>query len=176
MDGLSKKTVFFFLFLAFMGCKKDEKVEINKNNLIEDGRNLIIQNSNVLIDSLERYDLRFLNEKEKLEPFTVGVLDSIIIDERYSKYSETPHKFFTFKLKKSDFLNFKSLYQLKLINKGGNESNVVLISFSNLKIENDKAEIMVTKINGISSVIDRYYFKKQNSKWIFVRKKQVSMG
>jgi hypothetical protein len=176
MDGLSKKIVLFLLFLALTGCKKNEKSDTGDNNLIAEGRSLIMQNSNVLIDSLERYDLRFLNKNEKLEPFTIAILDSITIDERYSKYSQGPFKFFTFKLGGNDFLNFKSPYKLKLVRKDSNQSNVVFVSFSNLKIEGDNAEVMITKINGISSLTDRYYFKKQNNKWVFVRKKQLSMG
>lgn len=176
MDGLFKKIILFLLFLAVIGCKKNEKSEIGNNDLIADGKKLILQNSNVLIDSLERYDLRFLSKNEKLKPFTVSVLDSITIDERYSKYSQAPLKFFTFKLEGDDFSNFKSPYKLNVVTKDNHQSNVIFVSFSNLKIEGDKAEVMITKINGISSVTDRYYFKKQNNKWVFLRKKQLSMG
>lgn len=176
MDGLYKKTAFFFLFLAVVGCKKNEKIDTDKNNLILEGRSLIKENSNILIDSLDRYDLRFLSKNEKLEPFTVGLLDSISIDERYSKYDYGTRNFLTFKLENSDLSNFKSPYKLNLIKTESYKSSILFIAFSNLKIEGDKAQIIVTKVRGISSVKDRYYFRKENSRWIFARKKFLTMG
>ncbi len=176
MDGIFKKLVFVSLLLALItGCKKDGKTDAVKNNLVAEGRALLKQNSNVLIDSLESFDFAILNKK-KAGSLKVALLDSLLINERYSKFDSEPSKFFTFKLDKNDISNFKSLYKLYLVQKEISETNVLFVSFSNLKINNNKAQIMVIKINGISSVIDRYYFKKQNNKWIFTSKEKLSMG
>lgn len=176
MDGIFKKIVFVSLLLTLIsGCKKDEKIDTVKSDLVTEGRALIKQNSNVLIDSLERYDLAILNKK-KGGALKVALLDSLLINERYSKYSSEPFNFFTFKLDKNNISNFKSPYKLYLVQKEISQNNVLFVSFSNLKIDNDIAQIMVIKISGNSSVIDRYYFKKQNNKWIFTSKEKLSMG
>lgn len=176
MDRILKKIVFVFLFLAILSCKKEEKLDSDKNNLILEGRSLIKENSNILIDSLDRYDLRSLRKNEKLESFTVGLLDSISIDEKYSRYDYGTRNFLTFKLENNDLSNFISPYKLNLTKAESYDSNILFIAFSNLKIEGDKAQIIVTKVRGISSVKDRYYFRKGKNKWIFTRKKFLTMG
>ncbi|MBZ4036840.1 hypothetical protein K6T82_18870 [Flavobacterium sp. 17A] len=173
MDGIFNKIVLLLLVLLTIGCKKKDKKDEVKNNLIAEGKILIKQNSNVLIDSLERYDMNILYPEGKLKPLQVALLDSVGINERFSR--ETL-KCITFKLEESDFSNFKSPYKLNLVKKEVSEVHVVFVSFLNLEIQNDLANIVVIKINGISSTIDRYYFKKQNNKWIFLNKHQMSMG
>lgn len=176
MDGFFKKIGFVILFLTVINCKKNEELDIQKNKLVLDGKSLIKENSYILIDSLENYDLRFLNKNKKSEPFTVGLLDSIAIDKRYFNYGHRIYNYLTFKLKKNDLSNFKSPYKLNLIKSETYDSNVLFIEFSNLKIEEDKAEIIVKKIRGISSIINRYYFKKKNNRWVFIRKQLLSMA
>jgi len=173
MDGLFNKIVLVLLLVLAVSCKKEEKIDAVKNNLIAEGKALINQNSNILLDSLERYDMNILQKEGKLEPLKIALLDSVNINERFSR---STFKFCTFKLEESDFSNFKSPYKLNLVKKEISEIHVLFVSFFNLKVDKDVAEILVIKINGISSTVDRYCFKKQGNKWIFTSKEQISMG
>jgi hypothetical protein len=173
MDGIFNKIVLLLFVLLAISCKKEDKMDAIKNNLIAEGKVLIKQNSNVLVDSLERYDMNILHPEGKLKPLQVALLDSVGINERFSR--ETL-KCIRFKLEEGDFSSFKSPYKLNLVKKEVSEVHVLFVSFLNLEIKNDLANIVVKKINGISSTIDRYYFKKQNNKWVLINKHQMSMG
>lgn len=174
MVGLFNRVLVLVLLLVLIvSCKKEEKNDIFNNNLITEGRALIKQNSNILLDSLERYDMNILHKEGKLKPLKVALLDSVNINKRFSRSTVN---FFTFKLEESDFSNFKSSYKLNLVDDEINEIHVLFVSFFNFKIDNDIADIVVMKTNGVSFTADRYYFKKQNNKWVFMSKEQISMG
>lgn len=165
--------VILCLLALTIGCKKEQKIDMVKNSLIAEGKALIKQNSNILFDSLERYDMNILHKESKLKPLKVALLDSVDTNERFST---STLKFCTFKLEERDFSNFKSPYELNLVKREISEIHVLFVSFFNLKVDKDFAEILVMKINGISSTIDRYCFKKKNNKWVFKSKEQISMG
>lgn len=172
MDGIFNKIVLVLLVLL-VSCKKEQKIDAVKNNLIAEGKTLIKENSNILLDSLESHDMSLYNKEGGLKPLKIALLDSVGINERFSR--ETL-KCITFKLEESDFSNFKSPYKLNLVKREVSESQVAFVSFLNLEIQNNHANIVVIKIYGISSEIDRYYFEKQRNKWVFARKKEISRG
>jgi hypothetical protein len=173
MDGIFNKIVLLLLLAVTISCKKEQKIDTVKSSLISEGRSIIREYSNILIDSLERHDMSLYNEKGELKPLKIALLDSVGVNERFSR--ETL-KCITFKLEESDFSNFNSPYRLNLVKKEISESQVLFVSFLNLEIKKDLANIVVMKIHGIGSAIDRYYFEKQNNTWIFKNKQEISRG
>jgi hypothetical protein len=162
MNEILKKLIFVFALLAFISCKKNEVEKIKTNNakdsLVLDGRNLIKQNSNVLIDSVESFDLRFLVKNNKEPKFTVALLDSISVNGN------------SIKLENKDLINYKSPYQLHLVKKNKDDGESLFIAFSKFRIDGDRAFITVKKVFGISMMQATFYFRKENGIWIFQRK------
>lgn len=171
--GFFNKIVLVLLLALTISCKKEQEIDVVKNNLIAEGRTLINQNSSILLDSLEMHDMSLYKKDGGLKPLKIALLDSVCINERFSR--ETL-KCVALKLDESDFSNFNSPYRLNLVKKEVSESQILFVSFFNLKIENNVVNIVVMKRHGIGSTADRYYFEKQNSKWVFIRKQQISMG
>ncbi|MFH7016863.1 hypothetical protein [Flavobacterium sp. FlaQc-47] len=171
--GIFNKIGLVLLLVLTIGCKKEQQIDVVKNSLIAEGKALIKQNSTILLDSLEMHDMSPVNKDGRLKPLKVALLDSVGINERFSR--ETL-KCSTFKLEESDFSNFHSPYRLNLVKKEISESQVLFVSFSNLEIKKDLANIVVMKTHGIGSATDRYYFEKQNNKWVFARKREISRG
>lgn len=177
MDGICKKIVFVFLFLTVLGCKKEEK-PISKNEiLISEARNLIRQNSNVLLDSIIQFDIRLPNEKNDPPKFTIGLIDSIPKREMKQYLGRMDgDKFTSFKLEKSDLVNFKSPYKLNLVKTNNNDINVLFITFSEVNIDGNHAYVVVKKVRGIGMITNTYYFRKENGKWVFTKKEVDNMG
>ena len=123
MDGIFKKTALILLFLAVISCKKDEKPISNHDFLVSEGKTFIKQNINVLIDSVEQFDIPPLDKKIKSEELTIGVMDSV----SYNGLSN-PYNYLAFKLDKTDLLLFKSPYKLNLVKEKNNDTNVLFLS------------------------------------------------
>ena len=77
-------SIMVLLLLLTISCKKEQKIDTVKNDLIAEGKVLIKQNSNILLDSLESYDMNILHPEGKLSPLKVALLDSVGINERFS--------------------------------------------------------------------------------------------
>ncbi|MEN9908857.1 MAG: hypothetical protein RLZZ540_2006 [Bacteroidota bacterium] len=183
MDGIFKKIVLVLICLTLVCCKDKEYEEhirllnearLKEKELIKEGRKLIQQNSNILIDSVFVFDIKSLEPKVKEEKLSIGLIDSI---HYKSTGIESERNHVAFKLHNSDLANFKSEYELHLVqNESQNENqinNILFFKFSNFIIDNNRARIRVRKIFGISTREATFFFEKINNKWVF-RKKQVS--
>ncbi len=180
MDGIFKKLVFIIMFLAFLGCKKGELQlhedklradKLHEDKLIVEARNFINENCNILIDSINQFDIKSLNKKSKSPKLTIALIDTV----SYRGFLN-PNKFLKFKLQKTDLVNFKSAYMLKLVKANTYDSDVLFVIFSDFKMEKDYAYIGVKKVIGISMINETYYFKKENGKWVFKNKTLINMG
>ncbi|AWK04320.1 hypothetical protein HYN56_08750 [Flavobacterium crocinum] len=177
MDSIFKKMIFFFFFLTVLSCKNEEKPQIKKIDLVSEGRSLIRQYSNVLIDSVEQFDVRPEHEKNDAPKITIGLIDSIPKrNEKLNLGTTNGHTFVSFKLEKEDLINFKSPYKLNLVKENNNDVNIVFVTILELSINGEKAYVAVKKVRGIGMVEDTYYFKKENGKWIFLRKGLSTIG
>lgn len=171
MNGNFKKIGLVFICSILMCCNKNEKtskpIKDSKSieqDLIVEGRKFIKQNSNIIIDSIASFDLRFINPQTNEEKLTIGLIDSIY----YKNIGGGSDKnYMSFKLRKDDLANFKSEYELNLVQRNNLDSNVLYITFSNFRIENDIAIINVKKVFGISMIQASFYFKKENNVWVF---------
>ncbi|MBZ4036839.1 hypothetical protein K6T82_18865 [Flavobacterium sp. 17A] len=176
MDRIFNKIVVVLLALT-ISCKKEQKIDTVKNDLISEGRSIIREYSNILIDSVEQFDVRPANEKNDAPKITIGLIDSIPKRTDKSKLGrQDGHTFAVFKLEKEDLINFKSPYKLNLVKENNNDGNVVFVTILEVSINEDRAYIVVKKVRGIGMVEDDYYFKKENGKWIFLIKRLSKMG
>lgn len=184
MDGNFKKIILIFICLMFVCCKDKQyekhiqllkEARLKEKELIKEGRQLILQNSNILIDSAFIFDHNRFDPKIKGEKPIIGLIDSIryrFSGAGYDKY------LVTFKLSKADLVNFKSDYQLQLV-KNRNESpngnlaeNFLFYTFSNFRIIDNKASIDVKKSYGISMMSATFFFEKRNNVWVFIKKRE----
>lgn len=175
-----KQIIIITFLILFCSCKiRDDKVI---------GKELIIQNINVLLDSIECFDTSkmsvtkvsqkdFKNYKPvKTEQITIGLLDSILIEKNERLKEINQKKFLKFNLQKSDLLNFNSDYKINIVKVNNYDNNILFVKFSNFQISEDEASIIVKKNIGISMIKNRYYFKKQNGIWVFKKKEFLGMG
>jgi hypothetical protein len=177
MDGIFNKIVLLLLLAFTISCKKGQKIDTVKSSLISEGRSLIREYSNVLIDSVEQFDVRPEHEKNDAPKITIGLIDSIPKRTDKSKLGrQDGHTFAVFKLEKEDLINFKSPYKLNLVKENNNDVNVVFVTILELSINGEKAYVAVKKVRGIGMIEDTYYFKKENGKWIFLRKGLSNIG
>ncbi len=161
------------IFVLFCSCKKQDSMDI--------GREFITQNINILIDSINHFDISkmpvsevsrkdFKNYKPiKIEQITVGLLDSILIENNEKEFLD-------FNLQKSELINFKSEYEINIVKVNNYDTNVLFVRFSNFQIIENEASINVKMNIGISMIKNRYYFKKENDVWVFKKKKFLGMG
>lgn len=189
MEGNFKKIILIFICLMFVCCKdkqyeehikllkearlKEKEAKLFQQHLIKEGRQLILQNSSVLIDSAFIFDHNRFDPKMKGEKPIIGLIDSI-----YYKLSGIRNDKYlvTFKLSKADLVNFKSDYQLQLV-KNQNESpngnpaeNFLFYTFSDFRIIDNRARIDVKKNYGISMMSAIFFFEKRNNVWVFIKK------
>ena len=169
-----KKLGLVFICSILMCCNKNEKtsepIKDSKSieqDLIVEGRKFIKQNSNIIIDSIASFDLRFMNPQANEEKLTIGLIDSVF----YKNIGGGSDKnFMSFKLHKADLASFKSEYKLNLVQRNNLDSNVLYITFSNFRIDNNNAIIRVKKVFGISMMQAVFHFKKENNVWVFKKK------
>jgi hypothetical protein len=170
------KIIGALIFALLCNCKKQMSIE-------NSARELISQNINVLIDSVESFDMSKIQRPKKfrnikVEKITVGLLDSILIEKSdlnaFVKKSKT--NFLQFNIKEDDLINFKANYKINIVKINNYDINVLFIRLSNLTVSEDEASIIVTKVRGISMIKNRYFFKKKKEEWVFIRKEMVSMG
>jgi hypothetical protein len=172
-------TLTILIILLLLGCKKpNEELE---------NRRLIRQNINVLIDSVESFDISkmpvssvsrkdFKNFRPvKLKPMRICLLDSILAKEDRLKTNDGI-KYLRFNLNKEDLVNFKSNYKIMIVKVNNYDPNILFVRLSNLIIQENKASIEVKKVLGISMLHNKYYFEKENGVWIFKKKEFLSMG
>ena len=131
---------------------------------------MIQQNSSILIDSVSAFDIQSLDPKVEKEKLSIGLIDSIYYK---NTASESDKYLITFKLHKADLVNFKSDYELHLVQDNNQDVNILFITFSNFIIDNNNARIRVRKVKGTSMMKATFFFEKKNNVWIF-RKKIVS--
>ncbi|WP_123955366.1 hypothetical protein [Flavobacterium cheongpyeongense] len=173
------KVLRIVIILLLLGCKKQ--------NETEDSRKLITQNINVLIDSVESFDISkmpvssvshkdFKNYKPlKVKQMTIGLLDSILVKEnKLNKNNET--NYLRFNLQKEDLVNFKSHYKIEIVKVNNYDTNVLFVSFFNFSMKGNKSSIEVKKRIGISMIHHKYYFEKENDTWVFKKKEFFGMG
>ncbi|WP_316633062.1 hypothetical protein [uncultured Flavobacterium sp.] len=177
MIGNFKIIGIIFLFLIF-SCKK-------QNGAIEDGRELITENINVLLDSVEFFDTSrmpvssvSLKDFKKYKPvkikqIKIGLLDSITNENLTSNEKS---KFVKFNIGKNEIFNFRSKYIIEILKINNYDSNILFVKFSNFRIENNLANIEVKKVSGISMTHHKYYFKKKNGRWVFIKKELLGIG
>ncbi len=182
MEDNFKKIVLIFICLMLMCCKdKDYEEHIKllnearlfQRHLIKEGHQLIQQNSNILIDSAFIFDHNRFDPKLKGEKPIIGLIDSIsyrLSGARYDKY------LIAFKLSKADLVNFKSDYELQLVqNKnecpnGNPAESFLFCTFYDFRIIDNKASINVKKNYGISMMSATFFFEKRNNVWVFIKK------
>ncbi|RTZ01459.1 hypothetical protein EKM02_05505 [Flavobacterium sp. RSP49] len=175
MDGKLKMIV-LMAFVLFCSCKK-------QNNIKNNGKELIVQNINILIDSVEYFDMSKVPRPEKfknikIEKITVGLLDSILIEKIDFNKSKKINKtsFLQFNIKDSDLVDFRSDYKINIVKINNYDINILFVRFSNLTINENEASVIVTKVIGISMIKNRYYFKNKKGVWVFIRKELLGMG
>lgn len=156
----------FFNLILFLCCKHEIKVDR--------GRELITQNLNILIDSVESFDTsKFPVSEEfkdvKVEKIKIGLIDSVVV-QNMKEYNTS------FLINRNDLVNFKSDYEIEIVKVNNYDINFLFVSFSNFKVDKDKASIDVKKVIGISMITDRYFFKNDNGHWVFIIKKNIGMG
>lgn len=174
---MKKSLVILCLLVLTTSCKKEDRIDAVKNNLIVEGKALIKQNSSVLLDSVEQFDVRPEKEKNDAPKIIIGLIDSIPKRREELNLGRTDgHTFVSFKLENEDLVNFKSPYKLILVRGKNNDINIVFVTISKLRIERDKAYIVVEKVRGIGMVNEIYYFKKENGIWVFIKKELSKMG
>ncbi len=149
-----------------------------KNDQI--GKELISQNINILLDSIEHFDLREIKrpkkfQKNKIEKIKVGLLDSIIIDKSNLQESKNI-SFVKFNIIEEDLSKYKSDYVIKIVKINNYDTNTLFVRFSNFEIINNTACITVKKVIGLSMVKNVYYFKRINSIWKFQKKEFLELG
>ena len=162
-----------FFITMFCGCKKQKNVE-------NQAKELISQNINTLIDSIEVFDSSKIIGPEKFKDFktkkiTVGLLDSVIVENTNFKKFEND-KFLKFNISKNEIVTFNSDYNINLLKLNNYDINILFVRFSNFKINDNNASIIVKKVIGISMVKNIFYFKKENDKWVFQKKVFLEMG
>lgn len=174
------KIVVIMVFILFCSCKKQNKEVV--------GRELINQNINILLDSIESFDVSKMRVKQVsikdfknykpviIEQIKIGLLDSILIEDDKNLKILNQEKLLKFNLQKSDLINFKSEYKISIVKVNNYDTNILFVRFSNFNIGHDKASIEVTKIIGISMLSNKYYFEKQNGIWVFKKKEFLGMG
>lgn len=172
--------VFFILFclVLFSSCKQE--------NIVESGRELIFQNINILLDSIESFDTSKMPgpenfkdfkdvkiEQIKIDKIKIGLIDSVLVVNRNLKEVVSNS---SFTITENDLINFKSDYKIDIVKVNNYDVNFLFVSFSNLQIVNDNASIDVKKVIGISMTKDRYFFKNENGGWVFKRKINIGIG
>ena len=170
---LRKFKVLFLLFnlILLSSCKQEIK--------LDKGRALIIENINVLLDSIERFDTskmpgpKYPNEfnvkMREIKQIKIGLLDSVLV-QNTNDYNSS------FIINRNDLINFKSKYKIEIVKVNNYDINFLFVSFSNFQIDNDKPTIDVKKVIGIAMTRDRYFFKKENGQWVFLSKKNIGIG
>lgn len=174
MDGKLIMTVLFSILLC--NCK-------NKENKKETGKNLITQNINILLDSVERFDVSKIPPSPEFKyiitpEITLGLRDSITIDTIYSSEEDElkSYKYLQFELDKDDLNTLKSNYKIFFQKNRSLSTDVLNIEISNLRINEFEASVEVSKVIGISMIYDRFYFKKEKGVWVFKRKRNLGIG
>ncbi|MFB9108374.1 hypothetical protein [Flavobacterium gyeonganense] len=114
-----------------------------------------------------------LYKPAKKKQIKIGLLDSITTESLISKEE---NKFVNFKISKNEILNFRSKYIIEIFKVNNLDSSILFVKFSNFRIDNDLASIEVKKILGISMSHSKYYFKKKNGRWFFIKKELLSIG
>ena len=174
------KTLGIIITLLLLGCKKQNETEDSR-------RELIRQNINILIDSVDSFDINkmpvsqvstkdFKNYKPiRLEQMRIGLLDSIVAKEDKLKI-KNGIDYLRFNLRKEDLANFKSEYKIKIVKVNNYDRNVLFVRFLNYNIQGNKSSIEVKKIIGISMIHHKYYFERENGVWVFKKKEILGMG
>lgn len=177
----SKYKITIILLFIICSCKNELKTN-SKNGLnTHRERVFITQNINSLIDSVESFDTSLIPPSKKfkdlkVEKITIGLLDSVFIenDENFNYINQK--KSFKFKLQESDLVNFKTNYTIKLVKVNNYDTNILFVNFSNFYMTDNEANIDVKKNIGISMIKERYYFIKRNAIWVFKKKELLGMG
>jgi hypothetical protein len=174
------KILGIIIILLLCSCKK-------QNGMVENGRELIKQNINVLIDSIDIFDTSkmpiskvskkdFKNYKPiKIEQIRVGLLDSILVKDVDLK-TDVQTNYLKFNLQTKDLINLKSKYKIIIVKVNNYDTNFLFVNFFNFKIQGNKASIEVKKNIGISMLHHKYYFEKGNGVWVFKKKELLGMG
>lgn len=174
------KYIIIITMIAF-SCRREE-------NSIKVGKSIISQNINILIDSIERFDVNFINVKQvstkkefpnmhviKNKKLKIYVIDSVTYEKNFA-IDSFQKEILKFIINKNDLINFKSNYNINIVKINNYDSNVLFVKFSNFKLTNDKASIEVKMTIGISMIKNIYHFKKVNNIWLFDRKEFLEMG
>lgn len=170
MDG---RIIVLLVSVLFLNCEKKTNRNVKADVLKKkEAKEFVIENINILIDSVEGFDMSKYPKfrKLKIEKFKISLADSIITEKN------SFGSFFNFRLDKKILENYKSDYEIKLVQNYKEDIRYLFIQFSNFTIDDNVAEISVKKKIGISMVKDRYYFQKKNNKWILKKKQLLSMG
>jgi len=173
MNNKHKTILLSLLFLIIYSCGNNSDIKRNfknQENTRKPEKEFISQTINILLDSLEAFDMSTLPRLEKfkdikIEPFTIGLLDTVT-----KEYNEK------FKLHQTDIIKFKSNYAIKLVKVNNYDSNILFIKFSNLTLGNNNASIVVKKNIGVAMLKEQFYFIKRNNIWVLEKKKFLGMG
>ena len=163
MDG-NYKIIALLVLLIFSSCK-------NNTTTISKEKEFIENNINILIDSVEHFDMsKYMTKKDDI---SIGLIDSIVVENRHFKATK---KFSTIKIHPNNVLHYKSKYKLHLVSLNNRDVNVIFIQFCDFQINDNKASIIVRKTRGIGMIENIYFFEKENNIWILKKKKMLSMG
>lgn len=173
------KCSFYVFILFFISCVKKQD-----NNII--GRELIKENINCLIDSVELLDPNLLPVSKvstkdfpkykpvKSKEIQINLLEKIKTSYRNQKNDSD--NYLEFVLLKKELMNFKSRYKFNLVRDNNFDPSIVFVKIENFKIDGINASLEVTKTIGISFVRDKYIFKKIDGHWVMHKKINVGSG
>ena len=173
MDGKNRIIILILLFLSICNCKNQVKSNV-------DGRELINQNINILIDSIEGFDMSNIlmpngQKNLNIKKISVSLLDTVCVESTNLK-NKSSAKFQNLNISKNEISKFKTNYKINLTKVRNDCAEILFVKFYNFEINKNYANITVKKIIGISMIENIYYFKKINNIWVFKRKKFQGMG
>lgn len=171
LKGVVGKIFFIgILLLCFVSCKQ------TKNNH-DYGSHFVECNINILLDSLNMFDMRGVPRPEKFNDIIITKptvqLKSIVSTDSFE--SQINHKYLFFNLKNDVLSRLKSEYEVHLVKDRVDEGNIFVV-ISNFAMNDSTVTVDVEKSSGIGMTRDRYFFKKVKQKWIFVRKTNLRIG
>lgn len=171
LKGVVGKIVFTaILLLFFCSCNQFR----NNDNY---GSHFVQCNINILLDSLNMFDMRGVPRPEKFNDIiinkpTVHLKNIVSVD---SIESHINHKYLSFNLKKDVLSKLKSDYEVHLVKNRVDEGNIFVV-ISNFAINDSTITVDVKKSLGIGMTKDRYFFRKMKQKWIYTKKINLRMG
>ena len=115
---LKRFSLFFVLFSLILFSSFKQEIKVDR------GRELITQNINILLDSVERFDTSKIPasvefKDVKIEQIKIGLIDSVLV-QNIKDYNSS------FIINRNDLVNFKSNYNIEIVKVNNDDINFFL--------------------------------------------------